>query len=154
MTPRQTLFAATAVLTAATAAAAAVPASAAPAGKNKPLHGTFSYTDTTPDPTVVANSNASTHCHGKLPSSPVDVNSHTIKVKGPGTLTVVGHNTLDWAMEVRDAHGNVLAGSDGATPTSAEGAVVSLHKAGTYAIVYCSAEGEPTITADYSFKPR
>ena len=139
----------------AVAAAGVVPAfAAAEHARAKPLKGTFSYVDTTPDPTVVANSNASTHCHGNLPSAPTDVNSHTLKVGGPGLLTVVGHNKLDWAMEVRDAKGNVLAGSDGSSPASAEGAALTLPKAGTYAIVYCSAEGEPTITADYTFKPR
>ena len=122
--------------------------------KPKDLHGTFSYTDTTPDPTVVANTNASMHCHGKLPSSPADVNSHTIKVAGPGTLTVVGHNALDWAMEVRDAHGAVLTGSDGSSPNAAEGTVLALRRPGTYAIVYCSAEGEPSISADFTYKYR
>jgi hypothetical protein len=153
MTTRRTLFAATALIGAATAAFA--PAFAASAHRTpKPLHGTFSYVDTTPDPTVVANTDAASHCHGNLPSSPADVNSHTIKVTGPGTLSVVGHNKLDWAMEVRDSHGVVLAGSDGSSPAAPEGAVVTLPKAGTYAIVYCSAEGEPTITADYTYKYR
>lgn len=152
MSARRTLIAATLALTAASASLST--AFASPAAKAKPLKGTWSYLDTTPDPSVVANSNASEHCHGKLPSSPVDVNSHTLKVTGPGTLTVVGHNKLDWAMEVRDSKGNVLAGSDGSSPTSAEGAVVTLTKAGAYAVVYCSAEGEPSITADYTFKPR
>ena len=145
----------TALAVAAVGVAGVVPAFAATAKpKPKPLKGTWSYLDTTPDPSVVAESNASLHCHGKLPPSPADVNSHTLKVKGPGTLTVIGHNKLDWAMEVRDAKGNVLAGSDGSSPTSAEGAVVTLTKAGAYAVVYCSAEGEPSITATYTFKPR
>jgi len=119
--------------------------------KPKPIKGTWSYTDATPDPTVTANSDASSHCHGNLPSLPTDVNSHTLKIKGPGTLTVVGHNQLDWAMEVRDKAGNVLAGSDSTSPTGAEGTVVGLTRAGTYSVVYCSAEGEPTITASYKF---
>jgi len=152
MSTRRTLLATTIALTAATASLAT--AFASPAAKAKPLKGTFSYVDTTPDPTVTAESNASMHCHGKLPASPADVNSHTLKVGGPGTLRVVGHNRLDWAMEIRDSHGAVLAGSDGTSPTSPEGATVTLRKAGTYAIVYCSAEGEPTTTADYTFKPR
>jgi hypothetical protein len=140
--------------TALCAVAGLAPALASPAHKGKPLHGTFSYLDTTPDPTVIANSDASSHCHDNLPSAPTDINSHTIKVTGAGTLTVVGHNKLDWAMEIRDAHGAVLAGSDGSSPASPEGAVASLTKPGKYAIVYCSAEGEPSITADYTFKPR
>ena len=118
--------------------------------KPKPLKGTFSYTDTTPDPSSTTAA-ATQHCHGKLPASPVDVNSGTLKVAGKGFLTVVGHNKLDWAMEVRDAKGNVLSGNDGSSPTSAEGTTAFLPKAGTYSIVYCNLEGEPTTTADYTF---
>ncbi|HET7312338.1 MAG TPA: hypothetical protein VFJ17_13535 [Mycobacteriales bacterium] len=119
--------------------------------KPKPLRGTFSYTDVTPDPTVTANSDAASHCHGNVPASPADVNSQTLKVKGKGILTVVGHNALDWAMEVRDSKGLVLAGSDGGTPTDPEGTVVMLPKAGSYSVVYCNLEGEPTITASYKY---
>jgi len=119
--------------------------------KPKPIKGTFSYTDTTPDPTTTANSDASQHCDGKVPASPADVNTGTIKVKGPGLLTVVGHNKLDWAMEVKDAKGNLLGGSDGGSPTDAEGTDAMLPKAGTYSVIYCNMEGEPTITADYTF---
>jgi len=145
------LRAALAVVTlAAVGATGGVPALAAKP-KPKPLHGTFSYTDVTPDPTVVANSDAATHCHGKVPSAPVDVNSRTLKVKGRGTLTVVGKNMGDWAMEVRDKAGNVLAGSDGGGPRDVEGTVVSLSRAGTYSVVYCNLEGEPTTTATYRF---
>jgi hypothetical protein len=152
LTPRPTLLIGAAVLVA--AAGGVAPAFATGAAKAKPLKGTFSYTDTTPDPTVVAETNAAMHCHGKVPASPADVNSHTLKIAGPGTLTVVGHNKLDWAMEIRDAKGFVLSGSDGSSPTAAEGAVVALKKKGAYSVVYCSAEGEPTTTASYTFKPR
>ena len=143
--------AALAVVTlAAVGAAGGVPALAAKA-KPKPLRGTFSYTDVTPDPTVVANSDAASHCHGNVPAAPVDVNSHALKVKGKGILTVVGHNMGDWAMEVRDSKGLVLAGSDGSTPQYAEGTVVLLPKAGSYSVVFCNLEGEPTTTATYKY---
>jgi hypothetical protein len=119
--------------------------------KPKPQSGTFSYTDVTPDPTVIANSDAASHCHGNVPASPADTNSQPLKVKGKGLLTVVGHNVGDWAMEVRDAKGLVLAGSDGGSPDDPEGTVVTLPKAGTYSVVYCNLEGEPTTTASYKF---
>jgi hypothetical protein len=135
---------------AAVGVAGSAPALAAKS-KPKPLSGTFSYTDVTPDPTVTANSDAASHCHGNVPAAPVDVNSHPLKVKGKGILTVVGHNMGDWAMEVRDSKGLVLAGSDGSTPTDPEGTVVMLPKAGTYSVVYCNLEGEPTTTASYKF---
>jgi hypothetical protein len=130
--------------------AGTVPALAAKP-KPKPLKGSWTYTDTTPDPTVIANSDAASHCHGNLPGSPADTNNHTLTVKGKGILTVVGHNQLDWAMEVRDKAGTVLAGSDGTNPNDPEGTVVALSKAGTYTVVFCSAEGEPQITADYKY---
>jgi hypothetical protein len=133
------------------AAVGSAPALAKPKPKPKPLKGTFSYTDVTPDPTVTANSDATSHCHGNLPAAPTDVNVHTLTVKGPGMLTVAGQNKLDWAMEVRDSHGGVLAGSDGTTPVAAEGTSVPLPKAGNYQVVYCNLEGEPTITATYTF---
>jgi hypothetical protein len=143
--------AALAVVTlAAVGAAGSVPALAAKP-KPKPISGTFSYTDVTPDPTVVADSDAANHCHGKVPAAPVDVNSQPIKVKGKGLLTVVGHNMGDWAMEVRNSRGLVLAGSDGSNPQDPEGTVVALPRAGTYSVVYCNLEGEPTTTASYKY---
>lgn len=137
---------------AATIVAVGVSPAMAAKSKPKPLKGTFSYTDTTPDPTTTTNSNAAAHCDGgKVPSAPTDVNTRTLKVKGPGLLTVVGHNRLDWAMEVKDSKGNVLGGSDGTSPATAEGTSALLPKAGTYTVLYCNMEGEPTITADYTF---
>jgi hypothetical protein len=147
--------AALAVVTlAAVGVAGSVPALAAkpkPKPKPKPISGTFSYTDVTPDPTVTANSDAASHCHGNVPAGPADVNSHTLKVKGKGLLTVVGKNALDWAMEVRDSKGLVLAGSDGTNPNDPEGTVVTLPKAGSYLVVYCNLEGEPTVSATYKY---
>jgi hypothetical protein len=136
------------------AAAGALPAFAAGATKAKPLKGTWSYTDVTPDPTPDAStsSNAGDHCHGKLPSAPSDVNSHTLKITRPGTLTVTTSVVGDWALEIRDAKGNIVAGDD-ANPPASEGALVALKK-GAYAVVLCNLSGAPTATADYSFKPR
>ena len=82
---------------AAVGVAAAVPALAAPTKpKPKPLKGTWSYTDTTPDPSGNAESSNSEHCHGKLPAGPADVNAHALKVKGTGTLTVQSSVVGDW----------------------------------------------------------
>jgi hypothetical protein len=145
----------TAVLAvAALAAAGALPAFAAGDAKAKPLKGTWSYTDVTPDPTPDASTstNVSNHCHGKLPSAPVDVNSHTLKASRPGTLTVNTSVVGDWALEVHDSKGNIIAGDD-ANPPASEGAVVALKK-GTYAVVLCNLSGAPTATASYTFQPR
>jgi hypothetical protein len=113
--------------------------------------GTWTYIDTTPDPTTLQNP-ATHHCHGTLPSNPIDVNSQTFKAtKKKGTLTLVSHNAADWAMEVRDKKGNVVAGTDGADVNTPENMTVLL-KRGTYEVVYCNFAGEPTITVDYSYK--
>ena len=125
--------------------------------KAKPLKGTFSYIDVTPDASITVFGTAgkrSGFCVGDLPASPADVNVHALKVTGPGTLTVLGHNVLDWAMEIRDSKNNLLAGSDGGLPQDSEGAVAPLTKAGTYKVIYCNLTGAPTTTADYTFKPR
>lgn len=135
------------------ATAGVIPAFAAGAAKPKPIKGSWSYTDTTPDPTPDASTGSDgTHCHGKLPSAPVDVNSHSIKATRPGTLTVNTSVIGDWALEIRDASGNVVAGSD-VNPPASEGAVVAVKK-GTYAVVLCNLSGAPTATATYSFQPR
>lgn len=122
-----------------------------------PLHGTWSYTDFTADPTATVIGTASgkdPYCHGTLPSGPTDVNAHSLKVAGRGTLTVAGHNTLDWAMEVRDAKGDVLGASDGSSPNDQEGVILPVSKAGTYTVVFCNLTGAPTATADYTYKYR
>ncbi|MEA2475856.1 MAG: hypothetical protein QOC87_55 [Actinomycetota bacterium] len=115
--------------------------------------GTLSYTDATPDETPTAGGDATNHCStGTLPSAPTDVNSQPVKLASAGTLTVMGHNISDWAMEIHDPKGNTITGSDGSLPTDAEGATAFITKPGTYAIVYCNLGGEPTTTADWSFK--
>lgn len=122
--------------------------------KPKPLKGSWSYTDFTPDPTITVLNSAkslSPHCDGAVPAGPTDVNTHTVKVAGPGTLTVIGSNTLDWAMEVRDAKGNQLTASDGGLPQDQEGVVLPVSKAGTYSVIYCNLTGAPTASAKYTF---
>jgi hypothetical protein len=132
------------------AATLAVGAMSSLAGAS-PTKGTWSYTDTTPDESVVANSDATQHCHGKLPSSPADVNSHAFKAKRSGTLKLTSHNALDWAVEVRTSKGVVVGGTDGSNPNDPENLSVKLRK-GSYQVVYCNAAGEPQINVDYSFK--
>ena len=132
------------------AAVTTTPALAKAKPKPKPLKGSWSFTDTTPDPSVDAVSDNASHCHGKLPAAPTDVNAHTLKVNGRGLLTVNGSTTGDWAMEVRDSHGNSLAGSDGSLPTAQEGTSIDLPK-GTWTVYYCNVTGAPTATAAYTF---
>jgi len=139
---------------AAVGVAGVVPAVAAPAKpKPKPLKGTWSYTDTTPDPSGNTGSSNAMHCSGKLPAGPADVNSHTFKVSGTGTFTAISKVTGDWGIQLRDAKGNVITGDDVNPPASEALAGVVLKK-GTYSLVLCNLEGAPTATASYSFKYR
>ena len=146
---RRTTVAVAALAAAALTATPAL-AKAKPKPKPKPIKGSWSFTDTTPDPSVDAASDNSTHCQGKLPSAPTDVNAHSLKVTGRGLLTVAGANKGDWAMEIRDSRGNSIAGSDGSLPTDQEGTSVDLTK-GTWTVVFCNVTGAPTASATYTF---
>jgi hypothetical protein len=154
MTRRATVATATAIVM---GAVGVVPALASGTSTPKPIKGSWSFTDLTPDPTVTVlaqTKGADPYCHGTLPAGPADVNNHTIKVSGPGALSVVGTNTLDWAMELRNARGTVLAGSDGSSPNTQEGLAVPISRAGTYTVVYCNLGGGPTASAKYTFRYR
>ena len=66
---------------------------------------------------------------------------------------MLGNNTGDWAMELRDAKGHFIAGSDGGLPQDKEGlGGVTITKPGTYSVVFCNLGGAPTATATYSYK--
>jgi hypothetical protein len=125
----------------------ALPATAAVKTKK----GTWTYTDFTPDPTTLPNP-ASQHCTSDVPSGPADVNVHTLKAPERGTLRLISHNQLDWAMEIR-YKGATIAGTDGADVDTPENMNIIL-KRGKYKIVYCSFLGEPQIEVDYRFKYR
>ena len=136
------------------AAVAATPAFASSAkAKPKPLKGTWSFTDTTPDPSGNAEGSEALHCNGKLPASPADVNTHTFKVTGTGTFAATGHVVGDWAIQLLDAKGHVIFGDD-VNPPASEAVAPMVLKKGTYSLVLCNLEGAPTATADYTFKYR
>ena len=133
------------------AVGAALAVSALPTTASAGNKGTWTFIDTTPDPTVVTNP-ASQHCSGELPAAPVDVNEHTFKAtKKRGTLKLTSQNAADWAVEVRDKRGTTIAGTDSEDPTAAENLTVTLRR-GTYKVVYCNFAGEPTIQVKYSYK--
>ena len=131
------------------AAILAVGMIASVAGAKPPTSGTWTYTDTTPDPSTLQN-DATQHCEGTLPASPADVNSYPFKAKKNGVLSLTAHNSADWAMEVKDSKGNIITGTDGADVQTPENMVVTLRK-GMYEVIYCSFAGEPQITVDYKF---
>jgi hypothetical protein len=143
------------------AAAGLTPALASPTSvKHKNFKGTWTFTDFTVDPTPSAMGVAPKtpardgYCVGTLPDGPADETTQKVKIAGRGTLTVLGANTGDWAMEVRDAKGTFLAGSDGDMPQDKEGVPVALRKPGTYSVTFCNLGGAPTTDATYSFKYR
>ena len=132
--------------------AGAAPALAGPQASQK--KGTWHFTDATPDPSPDASLGAdSSHCHGKLPSAPTDVNAYPVKVKKRATLSVEAHVIGDWAMEVLDAKGAVVAGDD-SNPPASEGVAGVVLKKGTYKVVLCNLSGAPTATADFTLVGR
>ena len=120
-------------------------------GAGAPKSGTWTFTDVTPDPSSIADSAG--RCVGRpVPASPVDHNMETVKLtKKRQTFSVMSHNAADWAMELHDAKGNVLAAVDAADPFAPEGVTMML-KRGTYKVYYCNFAGEPQITVDWSIK--
>lgn len=138
-------------LTVGAALALAVVPSFATAKAPAPKSGTWTYTDVTPDPTTFAD--GSPRCSGgQVPAAPTDVNEQTIKLtKKKSTLSVLSNNAADWAMELHDSKGNVLATADGGTPETPEGVTILLKK-GTYSVLYCNFAGEPQVTVDWSVK--
>jgi hypothetical protein len=123
----------------------------------KPTTGTWTYLDITPDPTLDADithhcTNPATHATGQsTPAAPTDVNVQVLKVKKQGVLSLTGHLTGDWAVEVINSKGVSIAGND-VNPPDVESLVTTLPKAGAYTVMWCNLSGEPQITVDYTFK--
>jgi hypothetical protein len=117
-------------------------------GAKPATSGTWTFIDATPNP-----SNFGECMNTTVPSSPADVNTFPVKVtKKTATLTTVSHNALDWAAEVRDSKGNIIATSDQPIGGSqAENLALTLRK-GSYTVSYCNWSGEPTITVDWELK--
>ena len=121
-----------------------------------PVSGTWEYTDATMDPTSDADvahhcTNPATHANGQTtPPAPTDVNVQELKVKKRGTLTLTGHGTGDWAVEVLNKKDVSIAGND-VNPPEFESLVTTLPKKGLYKVMWCNLSGEPKITVDYTF---
>lgn len=128
--------------------AAAGSLSPALAAAPKPIKGSWTA-NATPDPT--GDRPAGTmKC---APVTPTGRASTTVKIPGPGTLTVALNNALDWSGDLRDASGDVLSDSDGSSPTDAESLFAKFKKAQTVTIGACNLEGEPSITVTWVFTP-
>ncbi len=130
-----------------TAIALAAPALAAPP---KPFTQTSTFTDATPDPSGNTESGNENHCSGLLPQeTPISV-----KIPGPGDVDVtLSGVTGDWALQIQDAAGNVIGGTD-VNPPEAEATSVRLKKAATIKVLPCNLAGAPTakVTIAYTYR--
>jgi hypothetical protein len=123
-------------------------ASVAHAGPPKGFTKTVDYTDATPDPTGNAGSGNQDHCTGKLPGGEAGI---ALKVPGPGNVDVtLGGFQGDWALQIKDASGEILGGDD-QNPPSYESTSVRLKKAATITILPCNLEGTPQATVTYTY---
>lgn len=116
----------------------------------KPFTKTVSYTDATPDPTGNLAATDAQHCEGKLGSD------EGIKVKFPaaGTIDVaISGYSGDWALEVRDASGENVAGDD-QNPPATESTSVRIKKAQVLQILPCNLAGTPQATVTYTWSPK
>src|SRR5690242_656798 len=115
----------------------------------KPIKGTWTA-NATPDPTGDTPT-GSMKCQ---PVTPTGRATTTLKIPGPGTLTVNLNNALDWSGDRRDPSGEVLSDSDGGSPSDAESLFAKFKKATTVTIGACNLEGEPSINVSYVFTPK
>jgi hypothetical protein len=120
------------------------------AGPPKGFTKTVDFTDATPDPSGNAGATNQDHCSGKLPQeTPISV-----KIPGKGSVDItLGGFQGDWALQVKDPSGEILAGDD-VNPPGYESTSVTLKKAGTILILPCNLEGTPQGTVTYAFTPK
>lgn len=90
-----------------------------------------------------------------MPTGPVGRATQEFTVPGPGTLEVNLHNTLDWSGDIRDKKTDeVLGDADGSGPQDVEIMSANFKKKTTVIVGACNLEGEPTITATWTFTPK
>lgn len=133
-----------ALLLVASVASAAGPAVAGP--KPKPIEKTVSYTDATPDLTGLR-PGSDAHCNGLLPQEA----PYEFKAPAAGKLKVsIDGFTGEWALELRDAGGRVLAEQDVTTPAREE-LTVKLRKPAVVHVRPCNLAGGPNGTISLVF---
>lgn len=116
----------------------ATPGAAAPKPKPKPITQEVAFTDTTPDYSGWAVGEDS-HCAGLLPRE----EAYAFKVPAAGTLKVsISGFTGEWALDLRNEKGAVLAETDVLAPET-EALTVKLRKAGVVNIAPCNLAGTP-----------
>ena len=120
-------------------------------------HGSWSFTDYTPDPGslaaddmlhVVTGATITSYCHGsRMPTAPQDVTSRPLAVAKPSGLRLHLASTGVWGVDVTNTRGAALAGI--ATAPGAGDLSVRL-PAGRYVVVACNLGGAPTAQVDYT----
>ena len=141
-----------------TALLAAAPALTAVASAGQTTHGSWSFTDYTPDTAALAAGKAlyvttgrsdTSYCHGgRVPAAPQDVTSHRFRVPASSTLQLTGAASGAWGFEVDNARGATLVGA----ATNAAGSTVGLKlrvRPGTYVVRACNLGGAPTAQVSY-----
>ena len=126
-------------------------AQAAPAS-----HGSWTFTDYTPDPAslaaadmvhVVTGAVIKSYCQGsRVPSAPQDVTSRSLTVPAKAVLKLHISSTGAWGLDVNNRTGSTLAGI-AAVPGTGDLSVRL--PAGRYAVTACNLGGAPTAQVDY-----
>ncbi len=113
--------------------------------KPKPIKKTYTATAFPPDPTPFIGDPCT-------PNIPGARHSHQFKVPAAGRLKVdIDKFTGDWALGLRDAAGEQIAFSDGATPETDEAMDVKFKKGQMVTIDACNFAGGPTAEVTYVF---
>ena len=131
-----------ALVLAAAVAATASPSFAAPAPKSKPkpkpIEQEVAFTDATPDLTGLR-PDSDSHCNGLLPQEA----PYEFKAPAAGKLQVsISGFTGEWALELRDEKGRVLAEQDVSIP-ELEKLTIKLRKPAVVSIRPCNLAGGP-----------
>lgn len=119
--------------------------------KPKPISGSKKITDATADPTASAPGSGA-GCDTLIPQLPREA-PVSIKIPGPGKLQVSIDNKLDWAIEILDSKGRVIASADGDMPDVMESTTAKTKTAGTYKMLACNLGGEPEVTMKWTWTP-
>ena len=146
---KATIMAATAAF--GVASALVTGAVAAPA-----THGSWTFTDYTPDPAslaaadmvhVATGATITSYCQGsRVPSAPQDVTTRSLTVPAAGVLKLRINSTGVWGLDVNNRRGSTLAGI-AAAPGAGELSVRL--PAGRYTVAACNLGGAPSAQVDY-----
>lgn len=141
-------------------AVASLTVNAASAASSSTTGGTLSYSDSTPDPAVLAASqmlhvvsgrNVTDYCEGgRVPVLPQDVNSRTISVSKRSTLKLTTTATGAWGVDVTDSHGRALATTSTAGTAPDQGHLTVRLGAGRYRVAACNLGGATTAAVAYT----